>query len=60
MLPEKFMEKHENKINWHYISKYQTLSEKFIEKYENKIDKKIIMENEKIINYQKFYIFLLC
>ena len=35
---EDFIEKYVDKVDWYYISTYQTLSEDFIEKYSNKVN----------------------
>ena len=38
LLPENFIEKHSDEIDWENISSYQKLSEKFIEKHIHKVD----------------------
>ena len=37
-LSEQFIEKHQEKLNWNYISGFQILTESFIEKYRNKVN----------------------
>ena len=37
-LSEDFIIEFKDKVDWEYISKYQTLSEEFIRKFKNKVD----------------------
>ena len=43
-----FIEKHINKVDWYFISKYQKLSEEFIEKYIDKVNWKFISQYQKL------------
>ena len=45
---EKFMEKYEDQISWHYISYNQTLSEKFIIKYADRLTWHWILDRQNI------------
>ena len=47
-LPESFIEKFKDKINWEYISQYQKLSENFIEKFKDKVNWQYISQYQKL------------
>ena len=47
-LPESFIEKHTDEINWENISRYQKLSENFIEKYAGEVDWWIVSCRQKL------------
>ena len=47
-MTESFIEKHQDKVNWVYISVYQKLSESFIEKFKDKVSWYYISESQKL------------
>ena len=52
-LPEDFIRKFQDKVNWKEISAHRVLSEKFIKEFKHKLDLKYLLEKNKI-NW-KFY-----
>ena len=47
-LSKSFIEKFQDRMNWHWISRYQKLSESFIEKFHDRVNWKDISEYQKL------------
>jgi len=47
-LSERFIEKHEDRVNWNWISTYQRLSEEFIEKHKDRVNWNCISQYQKL------------
>ena len=45
---EEFIREFQDKVNWYYISKYQTLSENFIREFQDKVNWKVISHYQKL------------
>ena len=47
-LPNNFIRKFQDKVNWYKISIYQNLSENFIKEFKNKVDCDLISMHQKL------------